>query len=78
MKMTETEIMKEFGDNLRDILSEYQMSQAELAEEAGLSKATISYYIHGQRMPTVRALINLVYVLECDPEDLIDFDYYVE
>jgi transcriptional regulator with XRE-family HTH domain len=76
--ISEVELLKEFGDNLRDILIEYQMTQAELAEETGMSEATISRYIKGERMPTLRSLVNLIYVLECDPDELIDFDYFVE
>ena len=52
--MTELEWMKVFGDNLRDILKEYGMTQKDLAEEAGLTEAAISYYIHGQKIPSMK------------------------
>lgn len=72
--MTEIEWMKEFGNNLRYILRDYNMTQKELADEIGLSETAVSYYIRGQRMPTIKTLINIGYALECEVEELITFD----
>lgn len=47
--------------------------QAKLSEErkAGLSKMTISRYLNKKRMPTLKALVNLSYVLCVPITDLI-------
>lgn len=71
--MTEQSWLNTFGDNLRDLLSEAGMTQEELAEETGLSAATISCYIHKRKMPGPRALINLADVLNVTLDELMDF-----
>ena len=72
--MTETEFMKKFGENLKNVLEDSLMSPAELAKDANISRSTISYYINGERMPTVKNLINIVYATGCNFEDLFDYD----
>ena len=71
--MNEQEWLNIFGDNLRDMLSDANMTQRELADDTGLAEATISHYLNKRRMPTVRAIINIAYSLDCDINDLIDF-----
>lgn len=71
--MTEHEWIDIFGSNLESMMNEYGWTQRELAEATGLTQATISNYIHKRRMPTIKAIINLSYVLGCDLYDLIDF-----
>ena len=72
--MTELEWMKVFGDNLRDILKEYGMTQKDLAEEAGLTEAAISYYIHGQKIPSMKAVVNIANALDLTTDELINLD----
>lgn len=72
--MTEAEWLSIFADNLRDMLDHANMSQRELADAAGLSEATVSYYIRKQKMPGVKALINISEVLGCTLDDLAYFD----
>ena len=71
--MGEAEWLDNFGDNLSILLADYGVSQAELAEKAGLSEPTISSYINKRRMPGVKAILNIAYALNIDIEDLIDF-----
>lgn len=71
--MTELEWMKIFGDNLKEMLDEANMTQRDLADDTGLTEATISRYINKQRMPTVRALVNIAYSLNCSFDELMDF-----
>ena len=74
--MSEVDFMDIFGDNLRDLLEEKGVGQNDLAREAGLSKQTISCYIHKQRMPSLPAFINICIALECDCDDLVPmYDY---
>lgn len=71
--MTEIEWMDIFGDNLVYMLQQAGMTQRDLADETGLSEATISHYIHKTRMPNLKAIINISYALDVDYNDLIDF-----
>lgn len=71
--MSEVEWMRIFGENLQEILEERGLSQKRLAYETGLSEGTISAYIHGTRMPSAKAVLNLSYALCIDLNDLIDF-----
>lgn len=69
--MSEVELIDIFADNLRDIMQEVGITQSELAEESGLSRATINRYLAKQRLPTLKALINICDVLDCDLDELI-------
>lgn len=71
--MNEQDWLDIFGDNLKDMLREANMSQKELAYDTGLSEPSISAYLNGRKMPGVKALINIAYSLDCDLNDLMDF-----
>ena len=71
--MDQSEWMRTFGDNLRDLLEDYKMTQEELAKSVGVNRSTISRYICGDRMPNVRMILKISYALDCDLGDLIDF-----
>ena len=47
-----------FADNLREIMKEVGITQSELADEAGLSRASINRYLNKQRMPDLVSLLN--------------------
>lgn len=72
--MTELEWMDIFGDNLRDILKEYGMTQKDLADESGLSETTISRYIKKQRIPNMKAIVNIANALDLTTDELINLD----
>lgn len=78
MAMSEVEWIDIFGDNLVDMLKDAKMTQKELAEEARISNATISNYIHKKQMPNTRALVNIAYALNCSLNDLMDFGDDIE
>lgn len=71
--MTEQEWLDIFGDNLAEIMAEQGYSQRDLADEAGLSESAISYYVNKQRLPSIKAIINMAYVLDQDLNNFIDF-----
>lgn len=76
--MSELDFIDIFADNLRDLMKEVGISQQELADETGISKGTISKYIHKQIMPSLKNFMNICYVLDCDPTDLyIPYDRIV-
>ena len=79
MAMSEYEWLDIFSDNLKDLMKEAGMTQRELAEESGLTEASISRYIHKKRMPSVAALASIAYALPCaDLDDLLYFGDRVE
>lgn len=69
--ISEIEFIDIFADNLREIMEEVGITQAELADESGLTRATINRYLNKQRMPDLRSLINICYILECEVTDLV-------
>lgn len=71
--MTEIEWVKRFGDALRDIMDYRNTSQEELADILGVSQATVSRYVNGLQMPSVKTIIMISNELECDIDELVNF-----
>ena len=76
--MSEVELIDIFADNLRDLMFERGYSQRELERESGINHASISQKKKKERIPTVRALINLSIALECELDDLVPTYDYVD
>lgn len=76
--MSEVEWLDIFAGNLIAIMEETGYSQAALAKESGISQGTISKYIRKKQIPSIKAIVNISYVLNCDIRDLIDFGDMVE
>lgn len=70
--MTEVTLMQIIGNNIKELLDEYPMTQKELAEIIHLDKSTISRYTNGEAMPSLKNLLNIVYALNCDITDIVD------
>ena len=74
--MSEVEFIDIFADNLRDSIAESGYSISEIAKEAKLDRSTICRYLNKERMPTIKAVVNLSIALLCNVNDLIpDYDY---
>lgn len=71
--MSEIEWLNIFGDNLIDIMAERGYNQEQLADATGLTQATISKYINKKQIPSIKAIINLAYALDCTTDELIEF-----
>lgn len=69
--MTEVEFIDIFKGNLRSLMDEVGYNQQELAQEAKIDQSTISKYLNGTRMPSVRALNNIAIALNCTVDELI-------
>lgn len=76
--MSKIEWMEMFGDNLKSLLDEKKISQQGFAQELGISESTVSNYILGKRMPDVRMILKISYILDCDLYDLIDFGEMID
>lgn len=73
MAMSEIEWMEIFSTNLREILHEYGMSQAELADELGVTQAAVSKYLNAKIMPSPKVLNNLADIFDVDIYDILYF-----
>lgn len=71
--MTKNEWRAIFGDNLSDLLEDFDMSQKQLAKECNLSTGSISGYINKWSVPSITAIINMSYTLDVSVDDLVDF-----
>lgn len=71
--MSEYDWLDIFSNNLLDMMEEANVSQHELSRRTGIAQATISRYITKKQMPSVRAIVNISYALNCDAFDIIDF-----
>lgn len=76
--MTEIQWLETFGENLYEMILESGSTQEAIADKTNLSQSTISRYIHSQQIPSIKAIINLAYVLDCGIDDLIDFGSMIE
>ncbi len=76
--MSEMEWMSIFRDNLVDIMDEKGYTQERLARKTGLTQATISKYINKKQMPSIKAIVNLAYALDCTTDELIEFGDTIE
>ena len=48
------------------------MSQKELSEATGINESTISRYIAGNCMPTLKNVVSIMIALECEFYELVD------
>lgn len=62
----------EFKDRLRNLRNEIGVTQKELADELGVSRAAIGYYENGLRLPDIEFLQKLCRTTGCSP------DYFLE
>lgn len=76
--MTELQWIEIFRRNLYELMVEKGYFQNDLAEATGMSDASISRYLNGQRIPNLKAIINIAYELDVDVADLIDFGDRIE
>lgn len=63
-----------FADNLKNIMSEKDISQAELARRTGIGRSSISQYTSGVNMPRDRVLNKIAVALDVSVDDLLASD----
>lgn len=72
--MTEKEMLLELGENIKSCMEDANMTQRELANEIGVTEATISYYLRGERMPSLTNIVNIAYALGFGIDEIVNFD----
>lgn len=76
--MSELEWIETFAGNLTEIIKESGYSQREVADMTGIMQSTISKYMNGKMIPSVKNIVNLAYALNCDIRELCDFGDFIE
>lgn len=69
--MQKDEYAKVFGEYLKSLLEEKGMTQAELARRTGMTEASVSRYISGQRTPRISQAYRMALVIGIDMNTLI-------
>ena len=69
--MQKDEYAKAFGEYLKSLLEEKGMTQAELARRTGLTEASVSRYINGNRSPRIAQAYRMAQVIGIDMNTLI-------
>lgn len=60
-----------FGDALREIRKEHNVSQEQLALDSGLDRTYVSLVERGVQSPTIRSVVKLASVLGVKPSEII-------
>ena len=69
--MQKDEYAKAFGEYLKSLLEEKGMTQAELARRTGITEASVSRYISGQRSPRIMQAYRMAWAIGIDMNTLI-------
>lgn len=72
--VSEEEWRNMFARNLNKKMRNVTMSQDRLAEEVGISQATISKYVNGLATPSSLNLIKITKALRCSVHELVNMD----
>lgn len=54
------------------------MTQKDLAHEAGFSESALSQYLNAQRLPSIKSIVNICFVLGIDVDALTNFGKSIE
>ena len=71
--MKEIKTTQALGQLMRKARKSQKLTQEQLARLAGVSQSSISMYLNGNKMPGIRAVINLAWELDQNLEDFILF-----
>ena len=70
--MDERKLLRDFGRNLKSLLDDSFMTQKELSQETGITESTISRYIDGKYMPSLKNVVSIMLALDCEFNELVD------
>lgn len=70
--MDEKEIAKTIAQNLKNIAYENQKTQADIARDLGINKATISSWMNGTRIPRMSKIDLLCHYFNCKRSDIME------
>lgn len=61
------------GSNLKTLRKNRKITQEELAEILGITRAAVSIYERGLANPTLETFVKICEVLECSPNTLLEY-----
>ena len=64
----------DWSEKVKRMLADRNMNQKELSEKSGITRASISRYLKGNRRPRIDVVINFAKALGVEPEELLDED----
>jgi len=67
----------QFADNLRRLMKERNWTEADLAFESGVSRASLNHYLHASdqgKLPNLANLIAIALTLDCSLDELTGID----
>ena len=67
----DADLLQQFGDRLRSLRAEAQISQERLSELAGLHRTYIGHIERGAVAPTIQTVVRLAEALGRDPGELV-------
>lgn len=70
--MTAAEYAEKAGKNLRQIMYDKQVTQAQLSHDLKISKGTVNSWVNGKRLPRAAAMDKICRYLQCTREDILD------
>ena len=70
--MSEKELLKIFSKNLKRLMKEENITQEELANEIGVSRAIVSRYTIGQSIPSFLTVVKMADVLFCSVNEFLE------
>lgn len=76
--INEIEWMNKIAEELKIHMKRQKLNQRDLADKAGLSEVSVSRYLNGKRLMTLKSAMNISYALGIDVSDLIDFNQRIE
>lgn len=65
------------GNRLKELRTNFNMSQQDLGDKIGVTKVAICEYEKGTRNPTLRVFIDLVNTLKTEPNYLLGRDLFI-
>ena len=66
--------LSKFGETLSELLQERGISVKKLAEETGIRKSNIYYYMRGERLPSVQSVVALADFFGCSVDFLLGLE----
>ena len=63
-----------FKEKVKELMKSQNMTQKELADRSGITEASISRYLNGDRTPRIDIIINFAKVFKVDVDFLISDD----
>ena len=76
--MKTEQLYYQFGKNLEWFMNHYQISRKELAKRLGVSISTVTHYILGTRKPPVETVINIMWLIGCNFDELFEIDEFID